>query len=407
MEVNFKNQISNLKNIIQKNMKQLSKIADNLLGQPMFGLLSRAKEMERAGRKIIHFEIGDPIFNSPSHVINAAKTALDNNLTHYTGSMGIIELREAVADYIELNYGFKPSLGQVLICPANAVIDFVSRCVVNPGEEIIYPDPGFPTYYSVINYNGMTPVPIQVKEENSFRMNPGDVAKKITDKTRLIIINTPQNPTGAVMTKEEVAGMANISKERDIYLLSDEVYSKIIFGKSHYSASAEDQCKERTIILGSLSKIYSMSGWRLGYAVGPEKVIQKMGLLLETIISCLPPFVQLGGRAALLGDQNFLTERIKILKERRDLLIQGLNNIPGISCVLPEGAFYAFPNIKNTGLNADEYSEKLLRETGVCLLPGTCFGEFGKDHIRLCYASADLKMIEETLNKIKEFHKKL
>lgn len=398
----------NSKDHFNKNkMKPLSKITNNLIGQPMFDLLARAQEMERKGRKIIHFEIGDPIFNSPSHAISAAKAALDNNLTHYTNSMGMREFREAVADYIELNYGFKPSIDQVLICPANAVIDFVSRCVVNQGEEVIYPDPGFPTYHSVVNYNGMIPVPIQLKEENNFRMNPDDVAKKITDKTRLIIINTPQNPTGSVMTKEEIAEMADIAERRDVYLLSDEVYSKITFGKNHYSASIADQCKEITIILGSLSKIYSMSGWRLGYAVGPEKVIQKMGLLLETIISCLPAFVQLGGRAALLGDQSFLTKRIEILKERRDLLVKGLNNLPGMSCILPEGAFYTFPNIKNTGLNSDEYSERLLQETGVCLLPGTCFGEFGKDYIRLCYASTDLETIEETLNKMKEFHKKL
>lgn len=388
-------------------MKSLSKITDSLIGQPMFNLLARAQEMERAGKRVIHFEIGDPNFNSPSQAIEAAKKALDANLTHYTNSMGLQEFRQAVADYTKLNMGFKPSLKQILVCPANAVIDFVARCTVNPGEEVIYPDPGFPTYYSVINYNGMIPVPVQLREENSFRMSPEDVRQKITNKTKLIIINTPQNPTGSIMTREEVLEMAEVAKKYDIYLLSDEVYSKITYGEIYYSPSIVDQCRERTIILGSLSKIYAMSGWRLGYAIGPEKLIQKMGLLLETIISCLPAFTQLGGRAALRGGQKFLTERNKKLQERRDFLIKGLNNLSGVSAIMPDGSFYAFPNIKKTGLSSDEYSKKLLEEIGVCVVPGNCFGKFGEGYSRFCYASTSIEMIEEALAKMKNFHEKL
>lgn len=388
-------------------MKRLAKITDGLIGQPMFNLLVKAQEMERSGRRIIHFEIGDPNFNSPLYAIEALKKALDANLTHYTDSMGIIEFREAICDYTELNWGFKPSINQVLVCPANAIIDFASRCVLNPGEEAIYPDPGFPTYYSVLNYNGMIPVEAPLKEENDFRMNPDDVRRRVTNKTRLFIINTPQNPTGSVMTKEEILEMAKIAEERGIYLLSDEVYSRITYGKTHYSPSIVDQCKERTILLNSLSKVYAMSGWRLGYAIGPENLIRKMGLLLQTIISCMPAFTQLGARAALLGDQKLVAERNEVLRERRDVLVKGLNSLPGISCLVPQGSLYAFPNIRNSGMTSDEYSKKLLQEVGVCILPGNCFGEFGEGYVRLCYASTPVKMIKEALGEMKKFHKEV
>jgi aspartate aminotransferase len=385
-------------------MKKLSHITNNLIGQPMFALMARAKEMERSERNIIHFEIGDPDFNSPPQAIEAAKKALDANLTHYTNSMGLREFREAVAEYTQLNWGFKPSLEQIIIAPANAVIDFVVRCVANPGEEVIYPDPSFPTYHSVIQYNGMIPVQVQLKEENKFQMDPLDVEKKITDNTRLIIMNSPSNPTGSVMTEEEISGMANIAKERDLYLLSDEVYSKITYGKIHYSPAIADQCKERTIILGSLSKIYAMTGWRLGYAIGPETLIEKIGLLQETILSCLPAFTQQGGIAALTGDQSFVSQRIAVLQERRDTLVAGLHALSGVSCVVPDGAFYAFANIKKTGLTPEQYSEKLLEKVGVCVLPGNCFGAFGDGFVRLSYGSTSIDLIKEALDKMKEFH---
>ena len=385
-------------------MKKLAKITEGLLGQPMFKIMSEAEELGKQGKRILHFEIGDPNFNSPPHVIEITKKALDANLTHYTNSMGLLGFREAIAETTELNLGFKPSINQILACPANAVIDFVSRCVVNPGEEVIYPDPGFPTYYSVINYNEMIPVGVPLKEENDFRMNPEDVREKITEKTRLIIINSPHNPTGSVMNKEEILQIAEIAEEYDIYLLSDEVYSKVTYGNTYYSPGIVDRCQERTIILNSLSKAYSMSGWRLGYAIGPESLIEKMGLLLQTIISCLPAFAQHGGRAALLGDQEFLNERVKILKNRRDTLIRGLNNLPGISCGVPKGSIYAFPNISKTGMTSNEYSEKMLHEIGVCVVPGNCFGEFGEGYVRLCYASTPIEIIKEALDKMKKFH---
>jgi len=252
----------------------------------------------------------------------------------------------------------------------------------------------------------MKAVGIQLKEENSFRMDPEDIRKNITNKTRLIIINSPQNPTGAVMRKDEIAQIAKIAQEHDIYLLTDEVYSKIIYSGQHYSPAIYDRCRDRTIILNSLSKAYSMSGWRLGYALGPQKLIEKMGLLLQTILSCLPGFTQVGGIATLSGDQSFLPGRMEILKQRRDVLIKGLNALPDLTCLVPEGAFYVFANIKKTGMTSDEYSRNLLAESGVCVLPGNCFGKFGEGYVRLCYASSSVKLIQEALDKMKLFHTK-
>jgi len=387
-------------------MGALSKVAQGLIGQPMFGLLAKSRKMEAEGKRVVHFEIGDPNFRSPFEAVEAAKAALDAGMTHYTDSMGTREFREAIQNYVEADCGFRPLLGQILICPANAIIDFTARCLVNPGEEVIYPDPGFPTYHSVINYNGMVPVAVPLRTENGFRMNPDDVRGRITNKTRLIIINTPHNPTGAVMSKEEILDIARVAEQRDIHLLSDEVYAKIVYDGKHYSPCVLDQCRERTIVLGSLSKMYSMSGWRLGYAIGPEELIAKMGLLLQTIMSCLPAFTQAGGVAALRADNRALSDGISTLRKRRDVLIRGLNKLPGISCIMPEGAFYAFADITGTNMSSDEYSECLLNETGVCVLPGTCFGRFGQGYVRLCYASTTTEAIEEALKKMGEFHAK-
>ena len=385
-------------------MKQFSTIANNLIGQPMFHLLKRAKDMEQKGNKIIHFEIGDPNFDSPESAVIEAKLALDNKLTHYTDSMGLLEFRKEICEYTKKYWNFKPLVEQVLECPANAVIDFVIRCTANPGEEVIYPDPGFSTYHSAINYNGMIPVGIKLKEENNFRMNPEDVRKSITDNTKLIIINTPNNPTGSMMTESEVLEISKISEENDIYLLSDEVYSRIVYNKTHYSPSILDKCKERCIILNSLSKTYSMSGWRLGYAIGPDKLIEKMGLLLQTIISCQPIFTQLGGSSVLKNDNGFFDKYITELRKRRDILIDGINKIPGVFCVIPEGSIYVFINIRDTGMSSDVYAESLLLNTGVCVLPGTCFGKYGEGYIRLCYASTSIEEIKESIIKIKKFH---
>lgn len=388
-------------------MRKLSEITNKLYGQPMFELLAKAKRMEADGKKIIHYEIGDPKFDTPENIVAAAKKALDDGMTHYTNSDGLPEFKEAIREHVNRYYGFRPTYKQVVVCPANAIIDFVCRLTTNPGEEIIYPNPGFPTYYSSIVYNDFKPVPVFLKEENDFRVQPEDIESKITDKTSLIIINSSHNPTGSVISPWEVEEIYRIAEEKDVYLLTDEVYSRIIYDRGFVSPSLKDQCKDRTIILSSMSKVYSMPGWRLGYAIGPEPLMEKMSLLVQTIISCLPPFIQKAGVEALLGNQNEISRRTHSLLLCRDTLIRGLNSLHGVKCTVPHGAFYAFPNIKGTGFTSDEYCEKLLEETGVCVLPGNCFGSGGEGYVRLCYASVSFDEIVESIEKMQIFHSKL
>lgn len=386
-------------------MPKLSRMTTRLLGQPMFNLLEKANRLEQAGKRILHFEIGDPLFKSPINSIRVTQKALEEGMTHYTSSLGLPEYRMAVANHVERALGFKPSIPQIISCPANAIIDFVIRCVAEPGDEIVIPDPGFPTYFSVINYLKMVPAEVPLLESNNFCMRPEDVFKRITHKTKLIIVNSPNNPTGSVMEQEQLNELARMARDRDIFLLSDEVYSQIIYQKAHYSPCVIDRCTSYTILLNSLSKTYAMSGWRLGYAVGPEKLIEKIGLLLQTIWSCLPPFTQVGGAVALEEDSDLVQTRVELLRSFRDRLVNGLNSIPRLSCVLPEGAFYAFANITSTGLTSDEYASELLENTGVCVLPGNCFGKYGQGFVRLCYASSSREMIDEALDKMYAFHK--
>jgi len=366
-------------------MKKLSKITDGLIGQPMFKLLVRLNEMKVAGRKIFHFEIGDSDFRAHQHLIDATKKALDEDKTHYVVSTGILELKEAIRDHTEQVLGFKPDVEQILIMPSNAIIDFVMRTVANPGDEVIYPDPGFSTYIAVTNYTGIKKVGVPVRKENGFHLEIDEIRKRITDKTRLLIINSPQNPTGAVLTQQEVAEIAELAEEKDLYVLSDEIYSKVIYDREHYSPSFMDKCKERTIILNGFAKNYSMPGWRLGYAIGPVELIRKMGILFQTIYSCLPPFIQYAGISALKENQSAIDGRIQQYRMLRDLMVTRLNEIPGISCQAPEGACYVFPDITGTGMKSFEFANFMLEKAGVALLPGTCFGEHGEGHVRLCY----------------------
>lgn len=368
---------------------RLSSAAAKLEGQPMFKVLAKVQELERQGRDIVHFEIGDPDFNTPANIVNAACESLKSGGTHYTSSMGVQEFREAVCWTTQKTRGFTPSINQVLATPsANIMIYYAIRCLVNPGDEVIVPDPGFPSYYSAIKFCDAVPVRVHLKEENEFRMNPDDVRKKITERTRLIILNSPQNPTGAVMKPEEIDKMAEIAEEYDIFLYSDEVYSRMIFDNTttFRSPASRDRCQKRTIVANGFSKAFAMTGWRLGVAVGPEDVIEKMGLLLQTTSSCVSPFIQKAGIEAIRGDQAEVVKMMDEYKKRRDILVDGLNSIPGIRCLKPGGAFYVFPNITGTGLTSEQFADLMLEKAGVALLPGTNFGEAGKGFVRLCYA---------------------
>lgn len=376
---------------------RLSQAAGNLEGQPMFKVLAKVQELERAGQDVVHFEIGDPDFDTPPNIVEAAYQALRRGETHYTSSMGLFDFRETVRQTTSRNRGFTPDIEQVLVTPsANIIIYYVIRCLVEPGDEIIVPDPGFPSYYSAIKFCDAVAVPVTLREEHEFRMNPDDVRKAMTSKTRLIILNSPHNPTGAVMTPEEIDDIAEIAEEFDVFLYSDEVYARMIFNDStHFRTPAvRDRCRERTIVANGFSKAFAMTGWRLGVAIGPVDVIAKMGLLLQTTSSCVSPFIQRAGIEAIMGDQTHVKAMMQEYQCRRDLLVEGLNSISGIRCLKPGGAIYVFPNIKKTGLTSEAFANLMLEKAGVALLPGTNFGAAGAGFVRLCYAVSRKRIVE-------------
>jgi aspartate/methionine/tyrosine aminotransferase len=385
-------------------MKSLSQIAHNIDGQPMFKILDKAQKLEREGKEILHFELGEPDFDTPKNIVDSACNSLLDGETHYTSSLGLYDFRLAVQETTLKSRGFKPSIEQILVTPgANSIIYFAIKCLVNPGEEVIVPDPGFPTYFSAIKACDAIAVPIRLKEENQFRLDANDLENAITEKTRLIILNTPSNPTGSVMTPDEIKKVAEICEKHDIYLLSDEIYGRLIFNnsKSFLSPSYIDKCKERTIIINGFSKAFAMTGWRLGVAIGPEIVIEKMGLLVSTIVSCVPTFIQRAGIEAILGDQTAITHMKNEYDKRRKILVDGLNSIDGITCIEPDGAIYAFPNITGTGMSSDEFANFALEKAGVALLPGNNFGDAGEGYVRICYVNTS-ENIEKAIEKIKQ-----
>lgn len=383
---------------------ELSDAAYLLQGQPMFKILSRIKEMERAGENIVHFEIGDPDFPTPKNVIDAGVNALNSGHTHYSDSMGDYDFRKIVAENNLHTRGFKPDIDQVLIAPgANMMIYYAVRCLVNPGDEVIVQDPCFPTYLSVFNFCGVKPVGVPLYEKNEFRLNPRDLEERITDKTRLIIVNSPHNPTGSVMKPEELEEIGKIALKNRIYLYSDEIYSRMNYGDiPFYSPSILDQCKENIIVANGFSKAFAMTGWRLGVGIGPKKVMEKMGLLLQTTSSCVSSFIQKAGMEAIQGSQETVKAMMQEYKERRDILVKGLNEIAHIECLNPGGAFYVFPNITKTGLSSEQFAHQLLEKGKVGVCAGSDFGVCGEGYIRLCYATSKQDIIEG-IRRIKYF----
>jgi len=394
--------------LYKTSMKKLSDLSNRIDGQPMFKLLDNVKKLENEGKDIIHFEIGDPDFETPKNISNAGIDAIKNGFTHYVSSSGLTEFREKICQTTEMSRGFKPNLDQVLVTPgANIAIFYAISCIVNPGEEIIVPDPGFPTYYSTIKMCDAKAVRIPLLESNKFRMNPKDIENSITEKTRMIIINSPQNPTGSVMTEEEIRITYEIAKKHDLYLYSDEIYARMVYKDSVFnSPSIYDKCQERTIISNGFSKAFAMTGWRLGAVIGPSNVVEKMKLLLETTSSCVPPFIQKAGIEAIEGEQTQQKIMYSEYEERRNMVVDGINSIPGLNCITPGGAFYVFVNIKKTGMTSESFCEYILEDSGVAILPGTSFGEFGEGFIRICYAISQNK-IKNALERIKKSISKL
>jgi len=386
-------------------MVKLSEGANRIYGEAAFEVLAKAQELERQGKKILHFEIGEPDMETPENIAKAGMQAIKDKKTHYVPSIGLLELRKAVQDEVEKTRGYRPDLEQMVVIPGlKPGIFFSMLTTVNPGDEVIYQDPGYPTYGSVASFLGAKCVRIPLLEENEFRMNPDDIKSRITKKTKLIIVNSPQNPTGSVMTKSELDEIAELAEEHDIFVVSDEIYSKMTYDTKHYTPTARDEAKERTVLLDGFSKYYAMTGWRLGYMVAPVKMVERLQDFLVSAVSCTAAFTQWAGVEALTGDQSFIPKMMARFKEKRDKIIEGLNSIPGFSCLAPKGAFYAFPNIIETGMTSQECADHLLYNAGVAVLPGTAFGPYGEGYLRFSYANT-LKNIDLVIERIKEHFK--
>ena len=354
-----------------------------------FEVLARAKALEAQGREMIHLEIGEPDFDTPANIIGAAKTAMDKGFTHYGPSAGMLETREAIASHISSDRDVNVTPDQVVVTPGGKpIIFFTELALLDPGDEVIYPNPGFPIYESMIDYIGAKRVPIRLREEKEFAFDVDELESLVTDRTKLVIINSPQNPTGGVLPLETLQRLADLARERDFYVLSDEIYSQIIYEGEHRSIYAIDGMPERTIILDGHSKTYAMTGWRLGYGVMPVAMAEKVGKLMTNSNSCTCSFTQMAGIEALKGPQDSVRAMVEEFRARRDLIVDGLNNLPGVSCHKPKGAFYVFPNITGTGRKSKELEEILMNEAGVAVLAGTAFGEFGEGYIRLSYANS-------------------
>jgi len=385
-------------------MKYLSDIAGGLRGQKMFQVLAEAKSLEREGRDIIHLEIGDPDIASPPHVVEAAYAALQAGHTHYVESSGLIEFRQRAAKMTLKSRGFEPEIDQILVTPgANIQLYLAVACTVNPGDEVVITDPCFVSYRSIIELCGGRVVTVPLREENAFRIEPDDLRRAITPRTRLIIINSPHNPTGSVMSQDDMKAIFEIAVAADVYLLSDEVYGRMVYEDEinrFASPSVYDQCRERTLIVHSFSKSYAMTGWRIGAVTGPADLIHRMGLLLETVTSCTSPFVQYAAIEAMSASQDYVTEMISTYRKRRDLIVAGLNDISGISCLSPGGAFYAFPNIQGTGMSSEEFSAYLLNDGGVATCPGNFFGDAGEGYVRFCFAKSE-EQISKALDRMR------
>jgi len=372
-----------------------------------FEVLARARSLEALGRNIIHLEIGEPDFDTPQHIVDEAVHALNNHATHYTPSSGIAELRQAIARYINRTRNLDVSPDNVVVVPGGKPIIFFSiMALINRGDEVIYPNPGFPIYESMINFVSAHAVPIPLKMERDFAFDINDLEKLITPCTRLLILNSPANPTGGVLTRSDLEAIAQLVISHDLIVLSDEIYSRIVYDGEFCSIASLPGMLERTIILDGFSKTYAMTGWRLGYGVMPVDLAQAVSRLITNSTSCTATATQIAGVKALTAPQDAVDQMVAKFKERRDLIVNGLNQIPGFKCLLPKGAFYAFPNIAGTGRKAKELADYLLADAGVATLAGTSFGQYGEGFLRLSYATS-IENLNKALDRINVAVRKL
>jgi len=366
-----------------------------------FEVLARAKQLQAEGKEVVHLEIGEPDFDTPKYICDAAIQAIKDGYTHYNPSAGYPEVRKIISDEINKTRGITTNPEQVVIVPGGKpVMFYVIFALVDEGDEVIYPNPGFPIYESLINFVGAKPVPIPLKEENDFRLDVDELESLVTSKTKLLIINSPQNPTGGSLTKADLERIAKIAVDNDLWVLSDEIYSRIIYDGKFESVTQFPGMVERTIILDGMSKTYAMTGWRIGYGVMQEELAGHVARLATNCNSCTSAFTQIAAGAALTGPQDDSENMVVEFKKRRDVIVNGLNSIDGITCKKPQGAFYVFPNIKASGKTSKEMEVLLLEKYGVAGLAGTSFGKYGEGYLRFSYANS-VENIEKALASIK------
>ncbi len=371
-------------------------------GESALEVLAKAKNLEAQGRHIIHLEIGEPDFATPKNILEAGKKALDDGYTHYTPAQGYLPLREAIAGYVRKYKNIDTCADEVVVVPGGKpVIYFTFMALVNEGDEVIYPNPGFPIYQNLIHFLNAVPVPVNIKEENGFRLDVNELKSKITKKTKLIILNSPANPTGGILTPEDIDAIADAVMGKGIYVLSDEIYDRIVYTGKVKSIGSIPGMKDWTIVLDGFSKAYAMTGWRLGYSITNKELAEKITTLMTNSNSCVATFIQVAGIEALTGPQDSVLEMVEEFKKRRDIIVNGLNSIKGISCRKPEGAFYAFPNITETGMSSKEAADFLLNNAGVATLAGLSFGSCGEGYLRLSYANS-ISNIELALERIEK-----
>jgi len=358
-----------------------------------FEVLARAKALERQGKEIVHLEIGEPDFDTPAHIKEAAKRALDANATHYGPSAGLPELREAIAKHTTETRGVPVSPEQVVVTPgAKPIMFFTIMALVDRGDEVIYPNPGFPIYESVINFVGGVPVPIPLREESDFGFDLDLFEKRLSPKTKLIIVNSPENPTGGVLDRAQIERIARLATERNIPVMTDEIYRQFLYDGEFVSFYAQPGMHQRAILLDGFSKSYAMTGWRLGYGVMPAELAEHVTRLMVNSNSCTASFVQLAGVAALQGDHDPVRKMVAEFKRRRDIVVDGLNKLPGVTCKRPRGAFYVFPNITGSNRTSAEVADRLLQEAGVAVLSGAAFGAHGEGYLRISYANSEANL---------------
>ena len=376
----------------------------NLLGtETAFEVLAKARLLEAEGMDIVHLEIGEPDFDTPSNIVGVGVEAVRGGYTHYGPSPGFQELRERIAQEITDTRNISVSGDNIVVTPgAKPIMFFVILALVDEGDEVLYPNPGFPIYESMIRFVGGVPVPMKLHESRGFNIDVDEVAKQVTSRTKLIVINSPNNPCGSVMSEDDLRVLADLAEENDITIMSDEIYSRFLYEGEHLSVTAFPGLKERTIILDGFSKTYAMTGWRIGFGVMPLELVEPISRLVTNSVSCTSSFTQMAAIEALSGPQDDAHQMVAEFKRRREIIVEGLNRIPGISCEMPQGAFYVFPNIMETGMTSRVFADDLLSEAGVATLAGEAFGEYGNGYLRLSFANS-AENIEKALGRIDTF----